>query len=68
MTFEIYYLSDLGMTETAQIVLVCSFVLNTLGMPVIILYSLKKIKEILDPLINKSYSIISIQILKLLII
>ena len=60
MPFKIYFLSDYGMSTSAQIVLVFSQILNTLCMPIIIWLSLKKMKQILDPLINKSYSMISI--------
>ena len=68
MVFEIYFYEDSGMSSTFQLVFVCTQLLNTLCMPVIIWYSLKKMKQILDPLINKSYSMISIQILKVIIL
>ena len=42
-------------------------VLDVISIPVIIVYSLRKIQNLVNPLVNKSYSVISVTILRILV-
>ena len=62
-----YFLTINGLQDSSQIPFITSVGINSLGLPFIIYYSKKKIVQILDKRVNKSYSKISIQILSMLI-
>ena len=62
-----YFLSVNGMQDHSQVPFIASLAVNTIGLPFIIRYSKQKIVRILDQKVNKSYSKISIQILRMLI-
>ena len=66
LLFDSLHILDLyEIKDTQQKIYVVFLFINVLSMPLIIKYSRKKIKRIIDPAVNKSYSKISIFMLKM---
>ena len=61
-----YLLQYYHLNQPEQIMFVCSLAVNTACMPFFMIKSRKKISQILNPAINKSYSKISIKIMRVL--